>query len=104
MLSASTPDVSPRKIKTYKELANKNGKFKGYKTGDQLPLFEMPAVSASRAITNGLGELHELLAKRGHEISSFDDLYSAGVHICGFVGAKERKALKKRLDGGNENA
>ena len=103
MLKASTLGASPQKIKTYKQLTGKNGEIEGYDPGDQLPLFEMPAATASRAITEGLDELRELLADRNIKVDGFDDLYSDAVHICTFVGEKERRAHKNAQNGENSN-
>lgn len=60
-------DKSP-KLKTYKELSQEKQPFTGFKTGEQLPLFEMPPATASPAISQGLPKLQQLLSEQGIEI------------------------------------
>lgn len=83
----------PQKIRTYKELSQKEQPFAGFKTGEQLPLFEMPPATASPAISQGLPKLQQLLSEQGIEIGSFDELYTAAISIIRFVAAKEKQAI-----------
>jgi hypothetical protein len=90
-----------QKIKTYKDLSQGEQPFAGFKTGEQLPLFEIPPTTASPAISQGLPKLQELLSKQGIEIGNFDDLYTAAVSIIRFVAAKEKQAILKQNKGEN---
>lgn len=91
----------PPKLKTYKELSQEKQPFAGFKTGEQLPLFEMPSTAASPAISQGLPKLQELLSEQGIEICNFDDLYTAAISIVSFVVAKEKQAILKSSKGDN---
>lgn len=83
--------------KTYVEMAQEETPFVGYKTGEQLPLFEMPPANASPAISQGLPKLQKLLSEQGIEIGSFDELYTAAVSIVRFVAAKEKQSILKKI-------
>lgn len=87
----------PQKIRTYKELSQKEQPFVGFKTGEQLPLFEMPPATASPAISQGLPKLQQLLSEQGIEIGSFDELYTAAISIIRFVAAKEKQTILKDI-------
>lgn len=65
--------------------------FSGYKAGEQLPLFEMPPVQASPAISQGLPKLQKLLAEQGINLKGFDELYTAAISIIRFTAAKEKQ-------------
>lgn len=95
-MSKNTHDGS--ETKTYVEMAQEETPFAGYKTGEQLPLFEMSPANASPAISQGLPKLQKLLSEQGIEIGSFDELYTAAVSIVRFVAAKERKTIKEKLN------
>ena len=88
----------PQKIRTYKELSQKKQPFAGFKTGEQLPLFEMSPATASPAISQGLPKLQQLLSEQGIEIGSFDELYTAAISIIRFVAAKEKQAILKKTE------
>lgn len=82
-----------QKPKTYIGMAQEKEPFASYKTGEQLPLFEMPPAKASPAISQGLPKLQKLLSEQGIEISNFDELYTAAVSIIRFVAAKEKQYI-----------
>lgn len=84
--------------KTYIEMAQAKKPFANYKTGEQLPLFEIPPVNASPAISQGLPKLQKLLSERGIEINNFDELYTAAVSIIRFVAAKEKQSILKKAE------
>lgn len=87
-----------QKLKTYKELSQEKQPFTGFKTGEQLPLFEMPPATASPAISQGLPKLQQLLSEQGIEIGNFDELYTAAISIIRFVAAKEKQAILKNIE------
>lgn len=84
--------------KTYIEMAQAKEPFANYKTGEQLPLFEMPSVNASPAISQGLPKLQRLLSEQGIEIGSFDELYTAAVSIIRFAAAKEKRSILRKSE------
>lgn len=88
----------PPKLKTYKDLSQEKQPFAGFKTGEQLPLFEMPPATASPAISQGLPKLQQLLSEQGIEIGNFDELYTAAISIIRFVAAKEKQAILKNIE------
>ncbi len=88
----------PPKLKTYNDLSQGKRPFAGFKTGEQLPLFEMPPVTASPAISQGLPRLQQLLSEQGIEIGNFDELYTAAISIIRFVAAKEKQAILKNIE------
>lgn len=80
-------------FKTYKELAEESNSFETYASGEQLPLFDIPSVKVSPAISKGLPKLRDLLLAEGIQIKSFDELYTAAVNILKFVANKERRVI-----------
>lgn len=54
--------------------------------------------SASPAVVKGLKDLKRILAKNSLQYDDFDTLYEVAIHICEFVGAKERESLREKLN------
>lgn len=68
--------------------------FANYKTGEQLPLFELPPATANPVITKSLDKLENILRSLDIPRDAYNDLYEAAVAIIAFTASKERRAIE----------